>query len=126
MAVKWIDRINCGGASGQRTDGKLFPVLRHQFIPTAIQSAADSGNGGNEQIYFTGLDSPHTPRVYIGKLSQSLLSHPQGRANTADVAAEFAEIGGGFNFGHALLRERFEIDLKGVIRPNRVRQIGKG
>lgn len=91
----------------------------------AIESAADSGNGGNQQIYLASLDSSHTPRVYVGKFGQPLLSHAQGRANTADIAAEFAKIVGGFNFGHALLRERFEIDLKGVLRPNRFRRIGR-
>lgn len=120
MALKWTAKPNCGDLPRVQAKGQLLPILRHQFIPRAVESASDSGNGGNKQIYFASLDSPHTPRVYIGKLGQPLLSHAQGRANTADVAAKFAKIGGSFNFGHILLRERFDIDLKGVIRPNRI------
>lgn len=119
MAVKWTAKPICEDLLHVQVNRRLLPVFRHQFIPTAIKSTADSRNGSNQQIYFTGLDSPHTSRIYVSKFGQSLLSHVQGRANTADVAAEFAEISDGFNFGHILLRERSDIDLKGVLRPNR-------
>ena len=114
MATNWIEKE--GNKEARRN---LFPIIRHQVFPTAVQRTTNSRHGRNEQIYFTRLDSPHASSIYVSKFGQSLLSHSQGRASTADVAAEFTEIGGHFGFGHALLRERFDIDLKGVIRPNR-------
>ena len=114
MATKWTEK-----GSYKEAQRNLLPITRHQVIPTAVQSATDSGNSGDKQIYLASLDSPHTTRIYIGNLGQSFLSHSQGRADTSDVAAEFAKTGGDFGFSHAILRERLDIDLKGVVRPNR-------
>jgi hypothetical protein len=113
MATNWMEKER-----NKEARRNLFPIIRHQVFPMTVQATADSCNSGDKQIYLASLNSPHAPRIYIGKFGQSLLSHPQGRANTPDVTTEFAKIGSSFSFGHPLLRERFEIDLKGVIRPN--------
>lgn len=107
-----------GGMPFDRAQGSLPPTVGHQLIPTAIQCLANPGNSGNEQIYFSRLNSPNATRVYVGEFGQSLLGHPQGCTNTANIAAEFSKIGARLSFGHTILRETFDIDLKGVLRPN--------
>jgi hypothetical protein len=98
---------------------QLFPTPRHQVIPSAFQGATDSGDGSDKQVDFARLNSPHASRIDVHKFGQSLLGHAQGRADAANVAAKFAQIGGNFSFNHPILRGNLTIDIKGVIRPNR-------
>ena len=117
MAARRKENRGCGDSSQEQAQGKSLPSVWHQLIPTAVQCVTNSGHGGNEQVYFPRLNSPNATRVYVGKFGQSLLGHPQGRTNTANVAAEFSQTGDHLSFGHTILRETFDIDLKGVIRP---------
>jgi hypothetical protein len=115
------------GMQEPRSRRALFPIVRHQIIPSAIQGATNPGNGGDKRVYLACFNAPDTSRVYIHKFRHSLLSHAQGRADAANVAAEFPKIGGCFRLNHSILRENYTIDIKGLIRPNRTsRHLGLG
>ena len=62
----------------------------------AIQGAANSRHRRDQQIHFTGLDSPDASRVDVNKFGQALLSHTEGRANAPNIAAQLAKIAGYF------------------------------
>jgi hypothetical protein len=102
----------------QNARSKSFPIVRHQIIPSAIQGATNSSYGGDEQIYFARFNAPYASRIYIHEFCQPLLGDTQGRANSANVAAELPEIGSGLILNHPILRENLTVDIKGVLRPN--------
>jgi hypothetical protein len=119
MTQDWTGKKRCEEALLEKAGRKLFPIPRHQVIPSAVQGATNSGNGGDKQVNFACFNSPHASRIYVHKFSQSLLGHPQGSADTANVPAKFPQISGDFSLNHPILREAFMVDLKGVMRPNR-------
>lgn len=87
----------------RRERHESFPATRHQFLPGAIQGAANSGDRRDKQVDLSSLDSAHVARIEVNKFCQSLLSHPQGCANAPDIPDEFLKIGRLLSFGFALL-----------------------
>jgi hypothetical protein len=95
-----------------------LPFGRHQIIPLAAQCSTDSGNGRNQDIDFSGFYPSDGARIDVSQLSQPLLRHSQRSADAPDAVSELPNLGRQFGFGHASLPEKFDVDLKGVMRPN--------
>jgi hypothetical protein len=68
---------------------KCFAALfgRHQPFPRATESQLDSKSGGNENVYFTGLDFLKIARGNFGSFGQFILRQFLADALTAHVRA---------------------------------------
>jgi hypothetical protein len=101
-----------------------FPFVRNQLFPLATQSFADSLNSRYERIDFTCLNPANSSRVQIGQFGKPLLTHFKRHSDSPDVASKFRQFCREFGFRHGTLPEKFEVDIKGLLRPNRQISLG--
>src|SRR5438105_4737288 len=87
-------------------------------MPGAAQSAADSHDGCNKQIYLPSLDPPDVAHVDVNQFGQPFLGHARRCANAPNVAAQVLKLRQRSRFCHATLRAIIRLDLEGVLRPN--------
>src|SRR5665213_947977 len=88
---------------GKRIELPL-PVRRHQIVPCAAQSATDSGDGGNENVDFSGFNVSDGAGIERGQFRQPLLRHFLRSANAPDVVPKFPKFDRQLSFNHVILR----------------------